>query len=172
MAHDNLDNDREGRRLAEVGKYALSLTVPDPFLDTVAQQMAAVCSTTTVIISLFSQPSLLLAIAGAPLPLAAKSMFCELALYLGKYVEVEDTLQHPLFKHNPVVLGSTPIRFFSSTPLMSRDGFILGSLCALNRRPTRFTPEQREQLSILGNTVMAYLEDKRTQKRQQNPDSP
>lgn len=163
MKNDVHNGDWLARRLAELKKYPLDLTVPDVYLDRIATELLAVCQTHSVVISFYgNSPSTIKAWAGEKIMPNEKVMFCDLVLHLSGYVEVEDTLNHPYFKHNPEVLGSSGVRFFSSTPLVNRNGFVLGSLCALNRKPLRFTTVQRNGITTLGSQVIVYLESKRT----------
>jgi GAF domain-containing protein len=133
-------------------------------LDGIARQLLDICKTTTVLISFFgTDDTLVKAWAGERSGPKAKLLFCDLVFHRGAYVEVGDTLQHPLFKHNPAVLGDPSIRFFSSTPFINRNGFVLGSLCALNKKPIEFTQEQRQEIVKLSIQVMDYLEGKRSE---------
>ncbi len=162
MPYESYDSNWEARRLTELENYPLDLPVPDPFLDGIAHRLLKICNTTTVLISFFGvQDTLIKARAGEALGSNAKIIFCDLVFHRGVYVEVEDTLRHPLFKHNPAVLGRPLIRFFSSTPLMNHNGFVLGSLCALNKKPTRFDHVQHEEIAKLSIEVMDYLESRR-----------
>jgi GAF domain-containing protein len=163
MPYETYDNGWQEKWRAELEKYPLGLPVPDPFLDRIAQQMLEICNTTTVLISFFGSPDTLVkAWAGETFAPGAKLIFCDLVFHRGAYVEVEDTLQHPLYKHNPAVLGRPMIRFFSSTPFISPNGFVLGSLCALNKKPTQFTQEQRLEIGKLSAQVMDYLEGRKS----------
>lgn len=75
---------------------------------------------------------------------------------------VEDAAADPRFADNPLMTGSPNVRFYAGAPLATRDGFALGSLCALDRMPRTLTDQQIDALDILRNQVIREMESPRT----------
>ena len=74
---------------------------------------------------------------------------------------VTDARDDERFADNPFVTGDPRVRFYAGMPLRTPDGFVLGSLCALDHVPRQPTPLQLDMLSRLARQVIALLEARR-----------
>jgi PAS domain S-box-containing protein len=74
---------------------------------------------------------------------------------------VPDALQDPRFVHNPLVTGAPNIRFYAGAPLMTPDGFAVGTLCVLDHMPREFSTAQARALRALSSQVVALLENRK-----------
>ncbi|MGQ7862565.1 sensor domain-containing phosphodiesterase [Pseudomonas sp. 32A] len=61
--------------------------------------------------------------------------FCAHSLQDRKALEVLDAQKDERFKDNPMVTGAPFIRYYASAPLLTPDGFSLGSLCIIDTSP-------------------------------------
>ncbi len=87
--------------------------------------------------------------------------FCGHAIEARATLVVPDATDDLRFVDNPLVSGDPHVRFYAGVPLMSPDGHMLGTLCAIDRKPRELTPMQRETLELLATQVMALLELRR-----------
>ncbi len=71
---------------------------------------------------------------------------------------IEDAKADARFTNNPLVTGDPNIAFYAGVPLVTSDGFALGTLCIIDRVPRTLAPEQVVALKILGSQVMDKLE--------------
>lgn len=94
--------------------------------------------------------------------------FCTHAIFHSKNLfEIPDTQQDERFCRNPLVTETLGIRFYIGAPLVSSQGFPLGTLCVLDQIPRKLTSAQREALTVLSHQVVAQLELDRTNKQLQ-----
>jgi PAS domain S-box-containing protein len=77
---------------------------------------------------------------------------------------VADALADPRFSDNPLVTGEPRVRFYAGMPLRTRDGFVLGTLCAIDHVPREITARQRNALALLASQVVALLELRRSER--------
>lgn len=90
--------------------------------------------------------------------------FCGHAIHHSNIFQVENALDDERFADNPLVAGELNLRFYAGAPLVTSDGFAIGSLCVIDRVPRTLTAQQREGLESLARQVMAQLELRRKNK--------
>ena len=91
-----------------------------------------------------------------------REAMCSVTLELGTFVYVPDARDDPRFAHSPWVdgrLGS--VRFYASAPLVTRQGFVIGTLCAFDIEPHQLSEAQVAHLQILAARVVATYERER-----------
>ncbi|KAI9682727.1 MAG: hypothetical protein M1829_006714 [Trizodia sp. TS-e1964] len=72
---------------------------------------------------------------------------------------IPDLSQDERFKHRPYVVGPPYLRFYAGTPLKSKLGINIGSLCIVDGRPREgLSPDQMAFLQTMAGNVMAHLE--------------
>lgn len=85
--------------------------------------------------------------------------FCAHAILGDDVFVVPDTHLDARFAGNPMVQEEPHIRFYASAPLVTRDGYKLGTLCVIDRQPrTTFGDAQLQDLRNLAALVMAQIE--------------
>ena len=77
---------------------------------------------------------------------------------------VKDATLDERFKDNPLVTGDPKIAFYAGVPLVTNDGYGLGSLCVIDRVPKELTAEQQRLLTGLSQQVVRLFELRRTVK--------
>lgn len=70
---------------------------------------------------------------------------------------VPDARLDPRFADNPVVLSEPGLRFYAAAPLVTPEGFALGSLCEAAPAPRDLSGFQRRALQALSRQVMAQF---------------
>jgi signal transduction histidine kinase len=84
---------------------------------------------------------------------------CSFAVLYNDVMVVLDPQQDPRFSCNPFVLSEPGLRFYAGAPLITPDGFNLGTLCLLDTEPhSDFSAEQQTTLLDLAAMVVDELE--------------
>jgi GAF domain-containing protein len=91
--------------------------------------------------------------------------FCAHAILQEEPLIVRDALKDARFADSALVTRSPHIRFYAGFPLASPEGFALGTLCAIDRKPRQLSADQKIAMGALARQVMALLESQRVSAR-------
>ncbi|RUT08148.1 hypothetical protein DSM106972_013160 [Dulcicalothrix desertica PCC 7102] len=84
---------------------------------------------------------------------------CSFALLSNEVLVIPDTRQDSRLVCNPFVQNEPGLRFYAGAPLLTQDGFNLGTLCLLDTKPRDgLSDEQKSVLTDLAAMVMDELE--------------
>src|SRR6202050_2214555 len=75
---------------------------------------------------------------------------------------VPDMTQDPRFDPIAMVVGEPHCRFYCGVPLITDEGYAVGTLCVLDLEPRRLTFEQTQALRRLSRQVLTLLELRRS----------
>jgi GAF domain-containing protein len=156
-----LNND--AARVAALQKYDILDSEPEKAFDDLALLASYICKTPIALISLVDEDrqwfksKVGLDVSETPREIA----FCSVAIQQPDVFVVPDTLQDERFRNNPLVVSDPRIRFYAGAPLISEEGYALGTLCVVDRTPREVTTEQQEALKALSRLVLAQLEFRR-----------
>ncbi|MEL7504678.1 MAG: EAL domain-containing protein [Cyanobacteria bacterium J06554_6] len=158
-SHHSL-SEPERQRLARLLSYDVLDTPPEPCYDDLVALAAYICETPTAVISLVeADRQWFKAKVGMAVDETPRSVsFCDHTIRRSDLLLIEDARQHPDFCDNPLVTGDPGIRFYAGAPLISPDGYALGSICVIDYQPRQLTPAQQTALLTLSRQVMAQLE--------------
>jgi GAF domain-containing protein len=79
---------------------------------------------------------------------------------------IKDATVDPRTLANPLVAGEFGLRFYAGSPLRTQDGYNLGTLCVIDKRPRTLTEKQTRVLDDLAALVMDELELRLAARRQ------
>jgi GAF domain-containing protein len=100
---------------------------------------------------------------GLPEPWASKRetplshSFCQHTLASGEPLVIDDAREHPALKDNPAI-DDLNVVAYAGIPLMDRDGFVLGTLCAIDDKPRHWTSSQVDLLKDIAASVAREIE--------------
>ncbi len=86
---------------------------------------------------------------------------CQYTIAYPDLFEVKDASKDDRFAELPGVSGDEHIRYYAGYPLIDREGFALGALCVLDRKPGNLTREQKESLKLLAEMVVSLIVERR-----------
>ena len=84
--------------------------------------------------------------------------FCNHTIQRDHPTIVADTHLDERFRKNKLVVEAPYIRAYLGVPLMTPDGFRIGSVCCVDKKPREFTREEIELVQDLSSIVMEQLE--------------
>ena len=159
--------DNEARRLAALREYRILDTAAEQAYDDLTTLAAYLCDAPIAMISLVDESrqwfksKLGLNEQETPRNVA----FCAHAILQSEPLIVRDALKDVRFADSALVTRSPHIRFYAGFPLASLEGFALGTLCAIDRKPRRLSAQQQRAMQALARQVMALLELRRVSAR-------
>ncbi|MBI5672316.1 MAG: PAS domain S-box protein [Nitrospirae bacterium] len=157
--------ENELSRLAELQKYHVLDSLPEAAFNDLSMVAAQICGTPIALISLIdAHRQWFKAKVGVDAAEIARDIaFCAHAILQREIFEVQDALHDPRFSDNPLVTEAPCIRFYAGSPLVTHDGYALGTLCVIDRVPRELTADQRHALAALGRQALSMLELRRRQ---------
>ncbi len=150
----------EAARLAALRRYEILDTGPEEAYDDIAALAAYIAGTPHALVSLVDadrqwfKSTVNVDIRETERPVS----FCATAMLQPETMVIEDASLDARFRDNPLVCGQPGIRFYVGVPLVTSDGFPLGTVCVFDTKPRSLDPEQLDALRALGRQVMKLLE--------------
>ncbi|GAA6170303.1 ATP-binding protein [Sessilibacter corallicola] len=152
---------QEQARLDALTEYFVLDTPQEAEFDMITQLAASLCGTPIALISLvdasrqwFKSHHGLESTRSTSRDIA----FCGHAITGHDLMEIEDATKDPRFENNPLVLDEPHIRFYAGQPLVSPEGYVIGTLCVIDSQVKSLDESQRVQLKTLAELVMSLLD--------------
>ena len=153
----------DAARVAALEKYAILDSEPEQAFDDLAKLATFICKTPIALVSLIDGErqwfKSRIGIDATETP--REVAICSTAIQQSDVFVVPDAQKDERFQNNPLVVSEPHIRFYAGAPLITEDGFALGTLCVLDLVPHEFSHEQKEALKTLGRLVLAQMEFRR-----------
>ncbi|GAA4014118.1 hypothetical protein GCM10022408_29080 [Hymenobacter fastidiosus] len=154
----------ETERLEALRNYQILDTPPEDIFNDLVRLAAYICGTPTSMVSMIDADRQWFKASigfqgGDSTP--RKTSFCHYGMMAEDIMEIEDLSKDSFFQTNPMVVDDPRIRFYAGAPLITPEGFPIGTICAVDTVPHRLTEAQREALRILAREVVSHLELRR-----------
>ena len=152
--------DTEAERLKALSQYDILDTEREKPFDELTMLAAQVFNVPIASISIVdSNRQWFKSSIGLPVTQTERSIaFCTHTIEQNSPLIVENATLDERFFENPLVAGDLGIRFYAGIPLITKEGFALGTFCIIDKVPRHLSKSQIALLQSFGNHVMALLE--------------
>ena len=154
----------ERSRLAALQRTGLLDSAPEQLFDLITALAARAVNVPVVLMSLVdSDRQFFKSQCGLPAPWAERRetplshSFCQYVSVLGEPLVVEDAREHPLVREN-LAIPAIGVIAYAGMPLTTKEGFTLGSLCAIDTKPRHWTAAELQILRDFAAQIMAEIE--------------
>ncbi|MBN3907554.1 MAG: sensor domain-containing diguanylate cyclase [Nostoc sp. NMS1] len=151
----------EAERLKALADYNILDTLPEQAFDDLTALAAYICKTPIALISLVDgdrqwfKSNIGLKARETP----RESAFCSHAILQPEDILViPNAIKDDRFANNPLVKGNSKIRFYGGAPLVTPNGFPIGTLCVMDTVPRQLSYQQLDALRRLTRQAIAQME--------------
>ena len=150
----------EELRLLDLATYNVLDTGPENDFDELVELAAQICSCPISLITLVDDKRQWFKAkhGTAKISTSRDIAFCSHAILQDKVMKVENALEDLRFFDNPLVTGEDKIRFYAGAPIVSPEGYKLGTICVIDNSPKKLDAKEEKALTILSNQVTKLLE--------------
>ncbi len=154
----------EQERLKELYSYNILDTISEEDFDNITEIASQICNTKISQITLADSGRLWFksshGLPGSEVP--RHLSFCTHAINNPEELfMVPDARQDERFANNPFVTGEPHVVFYAGVPLVSENGYALGSLCVVHDQPGQLSDSQLKSLKALSRQAMRLIELRR-----------
>lgn len=156
-------SDREAARLEALRQYNILDTPAEQAYDDFTLLASSICQAPISLISLIdAERQWFKSKIGLDVSQSTRDIaFCGHIILSDRTLIIKDTLHDERFCYNPLVTSAPYIRFYAGAPLITPAGYILGSLCVIDRQPRELSSSQKMALEALARQVVTQLELRR-----------
>ena len=152
-------------RLDELRRYELGGEIEDAALDRLAELAARVCNTPMAYVAaLDDRAQRFVATWGMPsdfdIEIPKEQSICASTLERPQSLLVVEELADSRFARLPIV-EPLALSFYAGAPLVTPGGYVLGTVCVVDRRPRTLEPAEARGLQLVRDQVMELLEARR-----------
>lgn len=150
----------ENCRITRLREFGILDTKPEPEFDQLTQFARELCQTPIALISLIdTNRQWFKSTVGLDVRETARDIsFCDHAIHCNDLFIVENALEDDRFKDNPLVINQPHIVFYAGSPLITDDGFHLGTICVIDHKPKNLSQLQKNGLRLIANSAMKLFQ--------------
>jgi PAS domain S-box-containing protein len=157
----NIIPENDDQRIAALKRYQILDTPPENSFDHVARLATQIFGVPISLVSLVDAEQVYFkanvgmgTAKGSPRGMS----LCSLAVMQPDVTVFENAAEESCLLANPNVAGSFGLKFYAGAPITTHDGFLIGTLCVIDKTPRTFSLSDREILKSLAKIVMDEIE--------------
>jgi diguanylate cyclase (GGDEF)-like protein len=156
----SLEAQRETARLAALERLDILDSPKDEGFDRIVRLIKEIFTVDIAIVSLIdAHRQWYKACSGFAIEeLPRQDTFCRHVIDCEEAIIVQDATKDSRFSAHPAVTGADHVRFYAGIPLKTRDGFTVGTVCAIDRRPRSFSSRDLVIVQELAGACMDRIE--------------
>lgn len=161
--------ENEAERLAKLVSFGVLDTLPQKAFDDITALASSICGTPVALISLVDKDrQWFKSRVGLGATQTGREMaFCSHAILTPEeLLVVEDATCDVRFHDNPLVQGTPDIRFYAGAPIVTDDGFALGTVCVIDQQARQLSAPQADALRALSRLVVTLLEHEKARQQE------
>ncbi|MDE2577205.1 MAG: sensor domain-containing diguanylate cyclase [Hyphomicrobiales bacterium] len=151
----------ESSRLAALRRYQILDTPPEGAFDDITTLASKYFGVPISIVSLVDEDRVWFkSIQGIPgvRQIDRGPGLCASAVLSDQVYVAEDLRKDPNSMANPLVASESGFRFYAAAPLMTSEGYGLGTMCVIDTKPRTFGADDAAMLSLMGRIVMNQMD--------------
>lgn len=154
----------EARRLATLRRVALLDTPAEEAFDRLTRLACLILDVPVALVSLVdADRQFFKSCVGLPEPWAStretplSHSFCQHTVASARPLVIEDAREHPLVREN-LAIRDLDVIAYAGIPLITSDGHVLGSFCAIDGKPRTWSAQDLTVLTELAGSAMTIIE--------------
>jgi GAF domain-containing protein len=157
----NIIPDNERQRLESLKKYDILYAQSEPIFDELAALSAMIFEMPIAMINFVDKDRVWTKASQdgeSGLNIERGTSLCSLAILRNEVTVFADALQERCLLSNPFIAGEHGLRFYAAAPIGSKEGFNIGVVCIVDRKPRDFGPEDQAKLQSIAHMVELEIE--------------
>lgn len=153
--------DNEINRFKALDYFDILNTLPDRYFNNLARIIAVTFDAPIALVSLVGAEDVIFkgnfGMKGIDRVDRGKSL-CSLAVLDVEPTIFRDAIKEPCLLRNPLVVGEFGLRFYAGAPIITKEGFAIGTVCIVGKEPRDFNEDETEVLKLFAENAMHEIE--------------
>jgi PAS domain S-box-containing protein len=157
----NIIPDNDPQRIEALKRYQILDTPPEGAFNNVAKLATQIFKVPISLISLVDAEQVFFKanVGMGNVKYTSRGVsLCSLAVLKSEVTVFENAPAEPCLLANPNVAGDFGLKFYAGAPITTSDGFLIGTICVIDKQPRKFSDDERVILEGLAKIVMDEME--------------
>ncbi|MEO6541244.1 MAG: GAF domain-containing protein [Ferruginibacter sp.] len=150
-------------RLEALAYFEILNELPDRYFSNLAQIIALAFNSEIALVSLVGENDVYFkgnyGMEGTG-KLDRGTSLCSLAILDPEPTIFNDAFKEPCLLSNPLVIGEFGLRFYAGAPIITSEGFTMGTVCIVGKEPREFSQQEKDLLILFAKNAMIELESR------------